>query len=421
MDRRDLLKATGLSLVASAAFARHAYGQGRVSDSQKGMLDAALSRPVQRGDFPGVVAGITDRSQTTYLAAFGERALGKGSPMTADSVFNIASMTKAITGTAAMQLVEQGRLALDEPISRYIPRAAELKVLEGMDEKGEPRLRAPRREVTLRHLMTHTSGMVYNQWDADFDRFVKAKSFPILASGHNEAFYAPLMFDPGERWEYGIAIDWIGLLVEAVSGRSLGTYMQQNIFSPLGMTSTGYRLTADTEARRVATHQRGGDGKLTEVEWKGQPQPVRENGGGGLYSTAGDYLQFVRMILNGGRHNGNQVLKPETVALMGKNAMGDTRVVMLKTTNPARSEDAEFFPGLPKSWGLSFMINEQTAPTGRSAGSLAWAGLFNTFFWIDPSKQMGGVFMAQLLPFVDPKTLQAFHDFETAAYQTTSG
>jgi len=269
--------------------------------------------------------------------------------------------------------------------------------------------------------MTHTSGMVYNQWDADFDRFVKARNVPILASGHNEGFYAPLMFDPGERWEYGIAIDWIGLLVETISARSLGTYMQQNIFSPLGMTSTGYRVTPDMEARRVATHQRAPEGKLTVVEWNGQPQPARELGGGGLYATAGDYMQFVRMILNGGRGSGNQILKPETVALMGKNAMGDTRVVMLKTTNPARSADAEFFPGLPKSWGLTFMINEQTAPTGRSAGSLAWAGLFNTFFWIDPSKGMGGLFMAQVLPFVDPKTLQAFYDFETAAYQTTSG
>jgi methyl acetate hydrolase len=420
MDRRDFLTASGLSLLASTALARQAFGQSGKSGSLKEMLDAALSRPVQRGDIPGVVAGLTDKNQTTYLAAFGERALGKGVPMTTDSVFNIASMTKAITGAAAMQLVEQGKLALDEPISTYIPRAVELRVFEGLDEKGEPRLRPPKRPVTLRHLMTHTSGMGYNQWDADFDRLAKAKNIPLLGSGHNDGFYAPLMFDPGERWEYGISIDWIGLLVERISGKGLGAYMQENIFGPLGMTSTGYRLTPDMEARRVATHQRGPDGKLTEVEWKGQPQPVRELGGGGLYSTVGDYLQFVRMILNGGRGNGNQVLKPETVALMGKNAMGETRVVMLKTTNPARSEDAEFFPGVPKSWSLTFMINEQPAPTGRSAGSLAWAGLFNTFFWIDPSKGMGGVFMAQDLPFVDPKTLQAFYDFETAAYQASS-
>jgi CubicO group peptidase (beta-lactamase class C family) len=319
-----------------------------------------------------------------------------------------------------MQLVEQGKLELDVPISKYIPRAAELQVLEGLDSRGEPRLRPPKRPVTLRHLMTHTSGMVYNQWDADFDRFAKAKNVPLLGSGHNDGFYAPLMFDPGERWEYGISIDWIGLLVERISSKSLGTYMHESIFSPLGMTSTGYRLTPDMEARRVATHQRGPDGKLIEIPWTGQPQPVRELGGGGLYSTTSDYLQFVRMILNGGRGNGNQVLKPETVALMGKNAMGDTRVVMLKTTNSARSEDAEFFPGVPKSWSLSFMINEEVAPTGRSAGSLAWAGLFNSFYWIDPTKGLGGVFMSQVLPFVDPKTLQAFYDFETAAYQATS-
>ncbi|WP_244470879.1 serine hydrolase domain-containing protein [Microvirga massiliensis] len=420
MDRRDFLKTSGLSLLAATSLTQHAFGQSGGNGALKEMLDTALSRPVERGDIPGAVAGVTDKSQTTYLAAFGERALGQGVRMTPDSVFNIASMTKAITGTAAMQLVEQGKLELDVPISTYIPRAAEFQVLEGFDGNGEPRLRAPKRQITLRHLMTHTSGLVYDQWDADFLRFAKARNFPVLGSGANEGFYPPLMFDPGERWEYGISIDWIGLLVEKISGQSLGTYMQEHIFAPLGMTSTGYRLMPDTEARRVATHQRGSDGKLTEVEWKGQPQPVRELGGGGLYSTVGDYLQFVRMILNNGTGNGHQVLKPETVALMGKNAMGDTRVVMLKTTNPARSEDAEFFPGLPKSWGLTFMINEEQAPTGRSAGSLAWAGLYNTFFWIDPSKGMGGVFMAQVLPFVDPKTLQAFYDFETAAYHATS-
>jgi CubicO group peptidase (beta-lactamase class C family) len=147
---------------------------------------------------------------------------------------------------------------------------------------------------------------------------------------------------------------------------------------------------------------------------------VLELGGGGLYSTVGDYAKFIRMVLNGGKGNGNQVLKPETVALMSGNAMGGTRVGMLKTTNPARSEDAEFFVGLPKSWGLTFMINEEVAPTGRTAGSLAWAGLYNTFFWIDPSRGLGGIFMSQVLPFVDQKTLAAFYEFEKAVYQTTA-
>ena len=353
-----------------------------------------LGAAVQRGDIPGIVALVTDANQATYLGAFGERALGKGVAMTPNSVFNIASMTKAVTGTAVMQMVEQGKLELDVPISRWVPRPAKFDVLEGFDDKGEPRLRPARREITLRDLITHTSGFAYNLWDANLDRYMKAKNFPALNTGQEEAFYPPLMFDPGERWEYGIGMDWAGKLVEVVSGKKLGTYMQDNIFNPLEMRSTGYRLSPDMEARRVATHQRGTDGKFTEIEWKGQPQPVLEFGGGGLYSTAGDYAQFVRMILNGGKGNGQQLLKPETVSLMSRNAMGNIRVNMLKTTNPSRSEDAEFFVGLPKSWGLTFMINEATAPTGRTAGSLAWAGGVNTFYWIDPTRKLGGVFMS---------------------------
>jgi methyl acetate hydrolase len=420
IHRRAFLQSTGLALLTSSTFGSGALGQtGRRGPSQQA-LDAVLAGAVQRGDIPGVVAAVTDRDGTTYTGAFGERALGKGVAMTPDTVFNVASMTKAITGTAAMQLVEQGKLELDVPISRYVPDAAKLQVLEGFDEKGEPRLRLAKREVTLRQLMTHTSGFGYNQWEANLDRYMKAKNFPALNSGEEAAFYPPLLFDPGERWLYGISTDWVGKLVEVASGKPLGAAMQDNIFKPLGMGSTGYRLSPDMEARRAATHQRGADGKFTEVEWKGQPQPVREFGGGGLYSTAGDYLLFIRMILNGGKGSGNQILKPEMVELMSRKAMEDIRVNMLKTTNPSRSEDAEFFVGLPKSWGLTFMINEETAPTGRAAGSLAWAGLFNTFYWISPKAGSGGVYMSQSLPFVDGKTLASFYEFEKAVHQSTS-
>jgi len=315
-----------------------------------------------------------------------------------------------------MQLVEEGELELDVPISRWAPPAKDLQVLDGWDASGKPILRAPKREVTLRDLMTHTSGFAYGLWDADLARYITEEKFPDLSSGEEAAFYPPLMFDPGERWEYGISIDWIGKLVETVSGKSLGTYMQENIFSPLGMTSTGYRITPDMDARRATIHQREKDGTLTPTESVSQQEPVREGGGGGLYSSADDYLKFIRMILNDGTENGQQVLQPETVQLMAQNAMGDIRVVMLETTNPSRSLDAEFFPGLPKSWGLSFMINEETAPTGRPAGSLAWAGLYNTFFWIDRSTGLGGVYLTQILPFVDEKALAGFYAFETAVY-----
>jgi methyl acetate hydrolase len=416
VDRRSLL-ATGATLVATTVVARGVLGETSVSSFRKEDLDAVLRGIVERGDVPGVVAALTSPNETIYQGAFGERGLRQGVPMTPDTVFYLASMTKPITATAAMQLVEQGRLELDAPISHVVPDAAKLQVLDGWDA-GEPILRAPKREVTLRDLMTHTSGFAYALWDADLARYMAEEKFPELATGEEAAFYPPLMFDPGERWEYGISIDWIGKLVETVSGKSLGAYMQENIFSPLGMTSTGYRITPDMEARRATSHQREKDGTLAPTDWVSPQDPPREMGGGGLYSTAGDYLRFARMILNGGTENGNQLLKPETVALMSQNAMGDLRVGMLETQNPSRSLDAEFFPGLEKSWGLSFMINEKTAPTGRPPGSLAWAGIQNTFFWIDPSTELGGVYLTQILPFVDEKALAGFYDFEEAVYRT---
>jgi methyl acetate hydrolase len=416
VSRRTFLEASAV-VISSTLVARRALAQNTTAASFQDSADAALRGIVERGDVPGVVAAITSRAETIYLASFGERGLGQGVPMTADSVFNIASMTKPITATAAMQLVEQGELELDVPISRWAPPAKDLQVLDGWDARGKAILRAPKREVTLRDLMTHTSGFAYGLWDAELARYMTEEKFPDLSSGEEAAFYPPLVFDPGERWEYGISIDWIGKLVETVSGKSLGTYMQENIFSPLGMASTGYRITPDMEARRATIHRREKDGTLTPAEFVRQQEPVREPGGGGLYSSADDYLRFVRMILNDGTENGQQVLQPETVQLMAQNAMGDIRVVMLETTNPSRSLDAEFFPGLPKSWGLSFMINEETAPTGRPAGSLAWAGLYNTFFWIDRSTGLGGVYLTQILPFVDEKALAGFYEFETAVYQ----
>jgi CubicO group peptidase (beta-lactamase class C family) len=394
-----------------------AFGQASGLD---GSLDAALGGAVERGDIAGVVGAITDASDTLYSAAFGERKLGSGVAMTEDTVCNMASMTKAITGACAMQLVEQGKLDLDSPIATWLPDAAELRVLDGWDG-GKPVLRAPARPVTLRHLMTHTSGMAYTQWNADLLEVAKATqqggAFPALDYAKGETrTVQPLMFDPGEQWDYGISIDWIGRLVQEVSGKTLGTYMAENVFAPLGMTSTSYGVTDDMLARQATVHQRLEDGSIGFLD----PQPAintgREYGGGGLNGTAPDYLRFIRMILNGGEGNGNRLLEPETVAEMARNQMGDVRVVMLPTTNPARSLDAEFFPGVPKSWGMTFMINEERAPTGRPAGSLAWAGLYNTFFWIDPVNEVGGVFMSQMLPFVDTKTLDAFYAFESAYY-----
>ena len=383
----------------------------------KQTADTLLLNAVQAGHIPGVVASVSSGNDTLYEAAFGERALGQGVAMTPDTVFWLASMTKPIVGAAAMQLVEQGKLTLDEPAAKILPELAEVKLLTGWDAAGKPLLRTPKTQITLRQLLTHTAGFTSDIWNADSARYLKTMNLPRAGSGKKIALSVPLTFEPGTRWEYGINIDWAGQLVAAASGMRLGEYLQKNITGPLGMSSTGFRITANMRARLATVHQRDlVTGALNTTPFEVPQETEFDPGGGGMYSTAGDYLRFSRMILNQGRGNGQQLLKPETLALMSKNAMGPLRVNFLRTQNPAASLDAEFFPGIEKTWGLTFMINEQQAPTGRSAGSLAWAGLPNAFFWIDPTKDLAGVILMQVLPFVDPRALGLFTDYEKAVY-----
>ena len=380
--------------------------------------DSILNEAVAEGAVPGVVAGVTSAEDDLYLAGFGERVLGGADEMTPDTVGWIASMTKAVTGAAAMQLVEQERLDLDSPAASVIPYLGEVGVLEGFDDDGKPRTRPPRRAITLRHLLTHTTGFSYEIWSDAIVRFQEATGTPGIISCENAALTTPLLFDPGDRWDYGINIDWAGKMVEAVSGQSLGEYLRENLLGPLGMNDTAFRITDEMRVRLAKIHQRGEDGALEpQMELEIPQDPEFEMGGGGLYGTVGDYLRFIRMILNRGRANGEQVLKPETVDMMSCNQMGDIRVCELKTAIPPLSRDAEFFPGLPKSWGLSFMINNEEAPTGRSAGSLGWAGLANSFFWIDPTKGIGGAYLTQVLPFIDEKSFPLYTAFERAAYE----
>jgi len=380
-------------------------------------IDSILRQATDRGDVPGVVAMVTDKKGALYEGGFGERVLGSGAAMTPDTVVWIASMTKAVTGAAAMQLVEQGKLHLDRAAGQIIPELADVQVLDGFDANGEPRLRRPNKDVTLRHLLTHTSGFSYDIWNADMVRYQEAKGIPGIITCETVALTTPLMFDPGENWDYGIGIDWAGKMVEAVSGQTLGAYFRDNIFQPLGMDDTAFKLSDAMRASMAKIHQRGDGDKLEATDIEIPQEPEFEMGGGGLYSTIGDYAKFVRMILNDGKSDdGEAVLKPETVALMSTNQMGDCRVQPLKTAIPPFSNDAEFFPGMPKTWGLSFMINTEQAPTGRSAGSLAWAGLANSYYWIDPRHGIGGVYATQIIPFVDKKSLPLFLDFEKAVY-----
>ncbi len=379
-------------------------------------IDALLRRATESGDVPGVVAMAATADGPAYEGVFGTRALPAGPAMTADSVFWIASMTKAITSTAAMLLVERGKLALDSPIAEVLPALASPQVLEGFDAAGKPRLRPARRPITLRHLMTHTAGFGYDIWNADLLRYEEQKGIPGIISCENLALTMPLTFDPGEKWEYGINIDWIGKAVEAVSGRPLGAFFEENLFEPLGMKDTAFKLAAGHRTRLVGMHARQADDSLQPMPFEIPQEPEFQMGGGGLYGTAGDYLAFERLFLDGGRANGRQVLKPETVQAMSQNQMGALDVRLLRTAIPPYSNDAEFFPGMVKKWGLGFMINTERVPGGRSAGSLAWAGLGNTYFWIDPAKRIAGVIMTQIVPVADAKVLDLFGKFERAVY-----
>jgi methyl acetate hydrolase len=378
-------------------------------------VDQVLKAAIDRGDVPGVVAMATTREGPVYQGAFGKRALPDGPAMTVDTVFWIASMTKAITSTAAMRLVEQGKLSLDWPIAEVLPELASPQVLEGFDAAGEPKLRPARGPITLRHLITHTAGFVYDIWHADMLRYREGAGIPDIFSCKNAALMLPLAFDPGDRWEYGINIDWIGKAVERVSGQKLGEYFAEHLFEPIGMKDTGFKLTPERRARLVGMHTRGADGALAPMEFELPQEPEFEMGGGGLYGTAADYLAFASVFLNQGRAGGRRVLQPETVRLMAENAMGELNVRPLPAA-PPYSNEAEFFPGMVKKWGLGFMISTEAVPGGRGPGSLAWAGLGNTYFWIDPATGIAAVILTQLFPFADAKALALLDGFEKALY-----
>ena len=413
-SRRDVLvSASALTAAASVGGAAPARGQG----AQFGRVDAALRAAVQAKEVPGVVAMATTDKGLVYEGVFGTRLLGSGPAMTRDTVFRIASMTKAVTCVAAMQLVEQGRLSLEGPLPEVDKAINDPQVLAGFDASGAPQLRPAKRPITMRHLLTHTAGFSYETWDANTARYVKASGMPSTATGKVAALRLPLVFDPGERWEYGINIDWVGRIVEAVSGKPLDVYFRDHVFAPLGMNDTGFVASPEQRARQASVHQRQADGSLDPQPLETPFKPQFYAGGGGLYSTAPDYVIFLQMLLNEGSLNGARILKPETVALMGQNHIGGIEAGILKTTMPMRSSDVDLFPGISLKWGLAYMINMQQGPNGRSAGSLTWAGLYNTYFWIEPKRRLAGAIMTQILPFADTKTLAVLGRFERGIYE----
>jgi methyl acetate hydrolase len=377
-------------------------------------IDEVLENAVARGAVPGVVAMAAGDDGPIYEGAAGVRSMDSDDPITADTMLRIASMTKMVTTVAALQLVERDELDLDATVAGYRPEFAELQVLEGFDG-DTPKLRPPAGEATVRHLATHTSGLSYWFWNTDIDHYEQVTGVPNVLPGSEEAFKAPLIGDPGTVFEYGINIDWLGRVIEAVSGQSLADYIEEHITDPLGMTNTTRRMTAEQRANSTPIHMRGEDGMwmATDIDWAQEPDFW--GGGHYLYSTPRDYLRFQRMLLGRGTLDGETILEASTVDDAFRNHIGELNFPPhITTAHPELSADADLGEGL--KFGLGLLVNEQQVPGARAAGSGSWAGLFNTHFWVDPTTRVTGSIFSQTLPFIETPVLQIYADFEAALY-----
>ena len=396
-------------LVAAGVSSRALFGAGSTS-----RIDDALREGLRARGIPSVVAMVTDAHGILYQGAFGRRDGESETPVALDTFFSIASMTKPITSTAAMQLVEQGKITLDEPVARVLPQLGSMQVLTGFDAAGKPVLRPARTPITLRHLLTHTSGFAYNTWHEGMWKYTQSNPLPPGAV----APLVPLMFEPGTSWQYGYSTDWTGRVVEAISGLTLEQYFERNILQPLGMAETSFIFDNSKFERLVGRYQRTPEGRFQPAPRVRPMPPADFNGGGGLYSTAGDYIKFVQAILRGGLVGAKtEILKGQTVDLMMQNHIGTLTAGKLKSFLPNLSADVDTAPGGADKWGLGFLINPERRRGGRQPGSLTWAGIFNTYFWIDPRRGIGGVIMMQYLPFFDSQAIGLLTDFERAVYR----
>jgi len=412
LTRRDALLRTAGCAVAGVISAASAPGAAAAAHKpfQGEEIDVALQTKVTAREIPGVVAMAVNETSVVYQGAFGLRNMSTAVPMSTDTIFRIASMVKLLTSVAALQLVEQGRLKLDEPAANVDPTLGASLVLTGFDANGVPQLRPAQKPITLRHLLSHTSGFSYPLWDPNAVRYNKA------ARGNSSLPRRPLMFEPGARWAYGGSLDNVGRLVEIASGQSLDRYFSDRITGPLGMNDTGFAITEKQRGRQASLHVRDAHGKLLPQAFEKLTAPTVFSGGGGIYSTAPDYLTLLQALLNGGSFHGTSILRPESVASMTANQIGNLEIGVMRTTNPALSNDVDLFPGTRLRWGLGDMINAGPVANGRKAGSLTWAGLFNTYYWIDPATKIAGVIMMQILPFVDKQALIAYRQFERGIY-----
>jgi CubicO group peptidase (beta-lactamase class C family) len=365
-------------------------------------IDTLLRGAVEQKRVPLVVAMVADGRGVVY-----EHATGAGK----DGIFAIASMTKPITSVAAMQLVEAGKLKLDAPASTYVPELKDVRVLDG------GALRPPKTPITLRQLLSHTSGFSYEIFNKDIFGLVAKKEVASFMAGGDGFLKAPLVADPGTRWEYGISTDWVGRIVERVSGQTLDEYLRVKIFTPLGMSDTYFIVPAEKQPRVVPQFVRGPDGALTQQPPPPAPKVTFFSGGGGLFSTAPDYLRFVRALMAGGQLDKQRILSAESVGLMGRNQIGEMAIRPLPSLIPQFATNNAELPGALDKFGLGFALNSKPGGSPRGLNTMTWAGIFNTFFWIDRDKQVSAVFFTQMLPGLEPGVTKLVEEFDRAVYE----
>jgi methyl acetate hydrolase len=374
-----------------------------------GAIDRMFQAAVDKGEIPGVVAAITNKDRILYLKAFGKKDVARGIPMSRDTVFRIASMTKPLTSVGIMMLYEEGKLRLEDPASNYLPAYKGREVIASFSEQDATyTTRPPKGEITIRHLLTHTSGLSYP--------FTSRTILAIQTKTGNDPKELPLLFDPGTKWNYSPATAVLGDIIQKLSGQSLEDWDQARIFRPLGMVDTTYTPAPEKAARLATIHQRETTGLVENPNPAEYTPDVR--GDGGLVSTASDYAAFVQMFLNEGSWHGKQLLKPETVRLMTSNQIGRVVVETMPAAIPSRS--AAFPSGAGKDkFGLGFQIavTDGTPAHERGAGSYSWGGIDNTHFWVDPKNGIGVVILTQVLPFYNPTSMDVIKRFEKLIYE----
>jgi len=399
---KRLLWLLPLILVAVTSAAPNIPAQGTAA------LSSFLKEATDRGDVPGVVVAVVNKDGVVYHEAFGRSRTLTSTPMTKDTIFNMASMTKPVTSVAIMMLVEDGKLKLDDEVAKYLPKYKDPLVISKFNEADSTyETRPAKRPITIRHLLTHTSGIGYG--------FASPTLTKIMAKTGKTELDLPLLFDPGESWAYGASTRVLGNVVEVISGQKIDAFLESRILGPLGMHDTSYLVPPSKYPRVVAVNARDAEGKFVE-----RPMPAtltaQVAGDGGLYGTAGDYGLFLRMLLNRGKLGDTRILSEKSVKTMLESQTGKVVVQPQESANLAVSRNFPLGAG-KDHWGLGFQLAAETAPNRRTPGSGTWAGIFNTHFFVDPSREIGVVVMMQTLPFYDEAAMKVYAGVEEAVYR----